>query len=117
MASLGRTRWQELIAAPGPILADGAMGTMLFQAGLEFGDPPEAWNLLPPDRVRLIHRGYLKAGARLLLTNTFGGNRFRLGMHAQQGRVAEFNRMAAELARAEVDAAGVPALVAGDIGP
>lgn len=115
--SRGRARWQALLEAPGPLLADGAMGTMLFQAGLEFGDPPEAWNVLHPDRVRLVHRGYLEAGARLILSNTFGGNRFRLAMHGLQGRVAEFNRMGAEIARAEVEAAGDLALVAGDIGP
>ena len=113
----GRALWQALLEAPGPLLADGAMGTMLFQAGLEFGDPPEAWNVLHPDRVRLIHRGYLEAGARLILSNTFGGNRFRLAMHGLQGRVAEFNRMGAEIARAEVEAAGDHTLVAGDIGP
>ena len=113
----GRALWQALLEAPGPLLADGAMGTMLFQAGLEFGDPPEAWNVLHPDRVRLIHRGYLEAGARLILSNTFGGNRFRLAMHGLQGRVAEFNRMGAEIARAEVEAAGDHAVVAGDIGP
>lgn len=115
--SNGRARWQALLEAPGPVLADGAMGTMLFQAGLEFGDPPEAWNVLHPDRVRLVHRGYLEAGARLILTNTFGGNRFRLAMHGLQGRVAEFNRIGAEIARAEAEAAGDHALVAGDIGP
>jgi 5-methyltetrahydrofolate--homocysteine methyltransferase len=93
------------------------MGTMLFQAGLEFGDPPESWNVLHPDRVRLVHRGYLEAGSRLILTNTFGGNRFRLGMHGQQSRVGELNRIGAELVRAEVDSAGTGALVAGDIGP
>ncbi len=115
--SRARARWQALLDAPGPLLADGAMGTMLFQAGLEFGDPPEAWNVLHPDRVRLIHRGYLEAGARLILTNTFGGNRFRLAMHGLQGRAAEFNRMGAAIARAEVESAGDHALVAGDIGP
>ena len=109
--------WQNLLQLPGPVLADGAMGTMLFQAGLEFGDPPEAWNVLHPDRVRLIHRGYLEAGSRLLLTNTFGGNRFLLGMHGLQGRVTEFNRMGAEIARAEAEAVSGDALVAGDIGP
>jgi 5-methyltetrahydrofolate--homocysteine methyltransferase len=116
-APVGRGRWNTLLHNPGPILADGAMGTMLFQAGLEFGDPPESWNVLHPDRVRLVHRGYLEAGARLILTNTFGGNRFRLGMHGQQGRVGELNRIGAELVRAEVDSAGTGALVAGDIGP
>lgn len=110
-------RWRALLKGSGPLLADGAMGTMLFQAGLEFGDPPEAWNVLHPDRVRLVHRGYLEAGARLILSNTFGGNRFRLGMHGMQGRVAELNRLGAEIARAEAEATGNGALVAGDIGP
>jgi 5-methyltetrahydrofolate--homocysteine methyltransferase len=101
----------------GAALADGAMGTMLFQAGLQFGDPPEVWNLTQPDVVRRIHRGYLDAGARILLTNTFGGNRLRLSLHGHEHRVSELNRTAAILLRAEVDAAGGEALVAGDIGP
>jgi len=99
------------------VVADGAMGTMLFAAGLQFGDPPEVWNLTQPDVVRRIHRGYLDAGARILLTNTFGGNRKRLALTGHEKRVAEFNRTAAILLRAEVEAAGGRALVAGDIGP
>src|SRR4030066_355083 len=79
-------RWAALLARPGVILADGAMGTMLFEAGLQFGDPPERWNLEVPERVRAIHRGYLEAGARLILTNTFGSNRFRLGLHRSEER-------------------------------
>jgi methionine synthase I (cobalamin-dependent) len=110
-------RWRSLLADGGPILADGAMGTMLFAAGLQFGDPPELWNLGHPDVVRRIHRGYLEAGARIVMTNTFGGNRLRLGLHGQGHRVAELNRTAAILLRAEVEAAGGRALVAGDIGP
>ena len=47
-------RWQALLDEGGPILADGAMGTMLFSAGLQFGDPPEVWNLTHPDVVRQI---------------------------------------------------------------
>ena len=90
----------------GPILADGAMGTMLFANGLQFGDPPEVWNLAHPDIVRRIQRGYLEAGSRILLTNTFGGNRLRLGLHGLSERVDELNRTAAILARAEVNAAG-----------
>ena len=77
-AGSGADRWRALVADRGPVLADGAMGTMLFDAGLQFGDPPEVWNLTRPDVVRGIHRGYLDAGARIVLTNTFGGNRFRL---------------------------------------
>jgi 5-methyltetrahydrofolate--homocysteine methyltransferase len=93
------------------------MGTMLFAAGLQFGDPPEAWNISHPDVVRRIHRAYLDAGARILMTNTFGANRLRLGLHGLDRRVAELNRTAAVLLRGEVDAAGGHALVAGDIGP
>ncbi len=93
------------------------MGTMLFANGLQFGDPPELWNLAHPDVVRRIHRGYLEAGAQILMTNTFGGNRSRLRMHGNQERVDVLNRTAAILLRAEVDAAGGTALVAGDIGP
>jgi 5-methyltetrahydrofolate--homocysteine methyltransferase len=110
-------RWRALLAEGGPILADGAMGTMLFAEGLQFGDPPEVWNLGHPDVVRRIHRGYLQAGSRILMTNTFGGNRLRLGLHGLEGRVAELNRTAAILLRTEVDAAGGQALAAGDIGP
>jgi 5-methyltetrahydrofolate--homocysteine methyltransferase len=109
--------WRSLLAEGGPILADGAMGTSLFAMGLEFGDPPELWNLAHPELVRRVHRGYLDAGARILLTNTFGGNRLRLGLHGLEARVPEFNRTAAILLRAEVAAAGGGALVAGDIGP
>jgi 5-methyltetrahydrofolate--homocysteine methyltransferase len=111
------SRFRDLLAAGGPILADGAMGTMLFSAGLQFGDPPELWNLAHPDVVRRIHRGYLEAGSRIVMTNTFGGNRLRLGMHGNQDRVDELNRTAAILLRAEATAAGGTALVAGDIGP
>ena len=110
-------RWRALLDEGSPILADGAMGTMLFAAGLQFGDPPEAWNVSSPEVVRRIHRGYLEAGSRIVMTNTFGGNRLRLRLHNLHDRVAELNRTAAILLRAEVDAAGGTALVAGDIGP
>lgn len=98
-----------------PILADGAMGTQLMEAGLLFGDPPELWNVLPDkrDKVRAVHRGYLDAGSDIILTNTFGGSPFRLKMHNLQARVFELNRAGAELARAEAG----ERVVAGDIGP
>jgi 5-methyltetrahydrofolate--homocysteine methyltransferase len=110
-------KFRDLLAEPGAILADGAMGTMLFANGLQFGDPPEVWNLTQPEIVRRIHRGYLEAGSRIIMTNTFGGNRLRLGLHGLSERVDHLNRTAAILARAEVSAAGGTALVAGDIGP
>ena len=110
-------KWRALLAEGGTILADGAMGTMLFANGLQFGDPPETWNVAHPDVVRRIHRGYINAGSRIVLTNTFGGNRLRLRLHGLDNRVAELNRTAAILLRAEADAAGGRALVAGDLGP
>jgi 5-methyltetrahydrofolate--homocysteine methyltransferase len=110
-------RFRDLLAESGAIMADGAMGTMLFANGLQFGDPPEVWNLTQPEVIRRIQRGYLNAGSRIIMTNTFGGNRLRLGLHSLSERVDELNRTAAILARAEVNAAGGTALVAGDIGP
>ncbi|MEK7311732.1 MAG: betaine--homocysteine S-methyltransferase [Chloroflexota bacterium] len=108
---------QSLLDSSSIVMADGAMGTMLFEAGLKFGDPPEVWNVAHPELVRSVHRGYIDAGSKLILTNTFGGNRFRLGMHNLQSRVHDLNRTAAILLRAEVEAAGTGALVVGDIGP
>jgi len=109
--------WEKLLGQPGLILADGGMGTMLMELGLQFGASPELWNVEYPDRVGEVHRGYLQAGSRIILTNTFGCNRLRLGLHGLQDRVVELNRAAAGLVRKEVEAAGGRALVAGDIGP
>jgi 5-methyltetrahydrofolate--homocysteine methyltransferase len=99
------------------ILADGAMGTMLFASGLGHGGAPELWNVDFPDRVAEVHRAYMQAGSRLLLTNTFGGNRYRLMLHNLEDRVAELNRAAASILREEVSTSGLDALAAGDIGP
>src|SRR4051794_4641780 len=109
--------WQELIESGGTVVADGAMGTMLMQNGLEFGDPPEVWNLEHPEIIRRVQRGYAEAGSQVLLTNTFGGNRLRLELHGREDRVEQLNRTAAVLARVEANAADHPVLVAGDIGP
>ena len=110
-------RWRALLAAPGPILADGAMGTMLFEAGLTSGDSPERWNVERPDVIRGIHQAYRDVGSRILLTNTFGGNRFRLALHGLDTRVGELNEAAARLASQVAHAPGSHAIVAGDIGP
>ena len=72
-----------------PILLDGAMGTMLFAAGLDSGDSPEEWNVLHPDKVRAIHRAYIEAGSQIILTNTFGGSSVRLESHGLAERVFE----------------------------
>jgi 5-methyltetrahydrofolate--homocysteine methyltransferase len=109
--------WDALVQANGPIVADGAMGTMLMANGLEFGDPPEIWNLEHPEIIRRVQRAYADAGAQVLLTNTFGGNRLRLELHGREDRVDQLNRTAAVLARVEASAADHDVLVAGDIGP
>jgi 5-methyltetrahydrofolate--homocysteine methyltransferase len=104
----------DLLATHAFILGDGAMGTMLQQAGLTSGGAPEEWNITNPEAIRGIYQSYLDAGSQVITTNSFGGNRFRLALHNYQDRVAEFNLAAARLARA---VAGPAALVAGDMGP
>lgn len=108
---------RRLLASGKPILLDGAMGTMLMDAGLEHGDPPEEWNLLHPEKVRRIHRAYIEAGSEIILTNSFGGTAIRLAMHNLDEQVFELNKAAAENARAEADQADHPVLVAGSMGP
>ncbi|MFO8035837.1 MAG: betaine--homocysteine S-methyltransferase [Anaerolineales bacterium] len=101
----------------GSILLDGAMGTMLMEAGLEEGAAPEKWNLTHPDRVKEVHRLYIQAGSRLILTNSFGGTRYRLEMRGLEDEVIQINKAAAEIARAEADAAPHLVAVAGSMGP
>ncbi|MBN1681405.1 MAG: betaine--homocysteine S-methyltransferase [Anaerolineae bacterium] len=110
-----RTTLQVLLADKGPIVADGGMGTMLFAMGLDRGEAPEVWNVDRPDDVRRVHRGYVEAGAQIILTNSFGGNRIRL--HDVADRSAELNTAAAQLACIEAGAAGHPVVVGGSIGP
>ena len=111
------TTLEDLLATHDYLIADGGLGTMLMAAGLEQGDPPEMWNVLHPDRVQAIHRGYIEAGSQIVLTNSFGGTRFRLKLHNLQDRAFELNKAAAELVRAEADAAASPVVVGGSIGP
>jgi 5-methyltetrahydrofolate--homocysteine methyltransferase len=96
------------------VIADGGMGTELQRAGLEPGGCGDAWNLTHPEEVQLIQRRYADAGAQIILTNTFGTNRFVLSRYDIEDRVADIARAAAINARA---AAGTRAWVLGDIGP
>ena len=99
------------------ILADGATGTNLFAMGLETGNPPEPWNIDHKGRIRLLHQGFVDAGSDLILTNSFGGNSFRLKLHNLESQVFELNQTAAMIAREVADEAGRTVVVAGAIGP
>ena len=105
----------DALATDSYLLSDGAMGTMLQEAGLDDGGAPELWNVERPADIAAIHEHYLRAGARVITTNTFGGTRPRLLMHGLEDRVEELSRAGAEIARTA--AAPYGALVAGDIGP
>jgi 5-methyltetrahydrofolate--homocysteine methyltransferase len=108
---------QEVFDSTQPILLDGAMGSMLIAAGLTPGSSPEVWNVEQPEQVRAVHRAYIQAGARLILTNSFGGNRFRLKRNNLQERVGELNRQAAIHARIEAQNSPHKVIVAGSMGP
>jgi len=96
------------------LLLDGAMGTFLIEAGLLPGQAPEEFNLLHPEAVMQAHRGYVEAGADIILTNTFGGTAIKLGEFGLQDKMAEINAKGVEIAR---KASQGKALIAGSIGP
>ena len=99
------------------LLADGATGTNLFDAGLTSGEAPELWNEAFPDRIRRLHQDFVDAGADIILTNSFGGTSRRLILHKADERTRELNALAARHARAVADAADRRVLVAGSVGP
>src|SRR5512144_51335 len=86
------------------ILADGAMGTMLHARGIGFDKCFDELNLTSPSAVAEIHRAYIEAGAQLVITNTFGANRFKLTKHGLGERVAEINKAGVDLAKRVVAA-------------
>ena len=99
------------------LLADGAMGTNLFDLGLTGGASGERWNLDAPEKVASVHQAMVVAGSDIILTNTFGANRYRLALHRLGDQVIAINRAGAEIARRAAAAAGRPVVVAGSIGP
>ncbi|HKV92258.1 MAG TPA: bifunctional homocysteine S-methyltransferase/methylenetetrahydrofolate reductase [Candidatus Angelobacter sp.] len=105
----------------GPILCDGAMGTLFYAKGVYINKCYDELNLTQPDMVRSIHQEYLNAGAEVIETNTFGGNSFRLARHGLAEKVAQINRQGAVLAREAADAFNLKkaasVLVAGSVGP
>src|SRR5215470_15936299 len=105
----------------GPVLFDGAMGTLLYSKGVFINKCYDELNLTQPDLIRNIHNEYLNAGADVIETNTFGGNSFRLDRHGLKDKVHAINVQGARLARETADAFNLKkaasALVAGSVGP
>ncbi|HYG98090.1 MAG TPA: bifunctional homocysteine S-methyltransferase/methylenetetrahydrofolate reductase [Terriglobales bacterium] len=99
----------------GPILCDGAMGTLLYSKGVFINRCYDELNLSQPDLIRDIHRDYIRAGAEVVETNTFGANMFRLSRHSLGDRVRDINIAGGRLAREA--AKGFDAWVAGSVGP
>jgi methionine synthase I (cobalamin-dependent)/5,10-methylenetetrahydrofolate reductase len=96
------------------IVADGAMGTMLYSRGVFINRCFDELNLSSPDLVRQIHQEYVKAGAEIIETNTFGGSRPRLAAFGMAEKLKAINQAGVRLAR---EAARDQAFVAGAVGP
>src|ERR1700723_3862961 len=109
------------ILANRPLLADGAMGTVLYGRGIFINRCYDELNLSDPGLILSIHEEYLQSGADILETNTFGANRFRLHRHGLAEKVAEINAAGVRLARQAVehlrDKQAGEAWVAGSVGP
>lgn len=101
----------------GVLLADGAMGTLLYSRGASTTGSLELLNLTNPEMVERAHLDYLLAGARVIETNTYGANRLRLAEYGLAEKVWDINLRGAKLARSAREVAGEPALVAGAVGP
>ena len=96
------------------LVCDGAMGTMLYSRGVFINKSFDAMNLTQPDLVEDVHREYVRAGADVLETNTFGANRIKLGSFGLADKLKDINIAGVRIARR---AAGDRAYVAGSIGP
>jgi methionine synthase / methylenetetrahydrofolate reductase(NADPH) len=107
----------KILEGPRPVLADGAMGTMLNLRGVEFDTCMDALNIQKPSLVADIHRMYIEAGAQIVETNTFGANRYKLARHGLEDKVAEINKAGVELARRVVHASFQEVFIAGSVGP
>src|ERR1700704_5525279 len=116
MNTLASTRAQEFREqlTRRVMVADGAMGTMLYSRGVFINRCFDELNLSSPDMVKQIHQEYVKAGAEILETNTFGATRHRLSAFGLAEKLQAINHAGVRLAR---DAAKDGAFVAGAVGP
>jgi len=110
------SRFLERLAAGPPIVADGGMGALLASAVPRLRCPEEA-NLRAPESVVDVHLGYIRAGAELIETNTFGANRSKLGQHFLEDEFDSINSAGVRLAREAREVSGRDVFIAGSIGP
>ncbi len=110
-------RLERLLEEKRYLLLDGGTGTNLFSLGLQSGDPPEIWNYTEPEKVRLLYRSYIQAGSDVILSNSFGGNTYRLSLHNRQEDVHRINVQAAKLLAQEIADSGKDIVAAGCMGP
>ena len=101
----------------GPLLCDGAMGTLLYARGVSLDACFDVLNLNNPRVVQSIHADYIAAGADCIETNTFGANRFKLAVHGLAGDVHQINLRGVKLARDVRESMGRDVLVLGSVGP
>ena len=106
--------FKEILSTDRILVFDGAMGTMLYAKGVYINRCYDELNLSNPDLVREIHTEYIRAGADIIETNTFGATAHKLQQYGLEGNLHEINHIAAKVAR---EAAGDRAYVAGAIGP
>ena len=109
--------FEKLLQKHGTLLADGATGTNFFQMGLQSGDAPELWNVDYPERVAMHYQSFIDAGSDIVLTNTFGGSRYRLMLHQAEQRVHELNYAAVQILKQIVERHEREIIMAGSIGP
>src|SRR4051812_2952692 len=102
---------------PLPIIGDGAMGTMLYSMGAPANACFDEINLTAADMVRKVHEAYVKAGAEIVETNTYGANRFKLASYDLADKVKKINSRGAKIAREVREVLGLPVMVAGAVGP
>jgi homocysteine S-methyltransferase len=110
------SRFLERLASGPPIVADGGMGALLASAVDRLRCPEEA-NLKAPEAVLDVHLGYIRAGAELIETNTFGANRAKLAQYFLEDEFERINNAAVKLAREAREISGKEVFIAGSIGP
>src|SRR5919107_1149978 len=106
--------FRDLLASDHVTVFDGAVGTMLYVKGVYINRSYDELNLTSPDLVREVHEEYIRAGAEVIETNTFGATHHKLQQYGLEGSMREINLAAARIAR---EAAGERAFVAGAVGP